>query len=226
VISKRPRPPCFSDRAILPGGGPGERPRCEGVGCTYSIFLQIERIPSTGPVCGRVCAPHAPATSSSSTAIAGCHPRRPNLARPFTNTESSTRVPNRQTPVRSNPTRVAFSVVGARLAARPPQDCWPCNSNSVRLSSAPRAPTRVVAFGPGFWPQRQFDHSTPLIRLPRSLGFRQTSWPDAERRGVELSHGRPHGEDPRVARAGQEVLATHCEVEARSAPFPAESLIE
>jgi hypothetical protein len=23
VISKRPRRPCFSDRAILPGGGPG-----------------------------------------------------------------------------------------------------------------------------------------------------------------------------------------------------------
>jgi hypothetical protein len=65
-----------------------------------------------------------------------------------------------------------------------------------------------------------------LTRLPRSLGFRQTSWPDAERRGVELPHGRPHGEDPRVARAGQEVLATDWEVEARSAPFPAESLIE
>jgi hypothetical protein len=30
VISKRPCRPCFSDRAILPGGGPRERPRCEG----------------------------------------------------------------------------------------------------------------------------------------------------------------------------------------------------
>jgi hypothetical protein len=131
--------------------------------------------------------------------------------------------------VRSKPTRVAFSVLGARLAARPPQDLLALQFElcSPRLSAS-RANARcgLRAFGPGFWPQGQFDHSTPLIRLPRSLGFRQTSWPDAERKGVELSHGRPHGEDPRVARAGQEVLATHWEIEARSAPFPAESLIE
>jgi hypothetical protein len=98
-----------------------------------------------------------------------------------------------------------------------------------RTSTTRRARQRALwpsGFRAGFWPQGQFDHSTSLIRLPRSLGFRQTSWPDAERRGVELSHGRPHGEDPRVARAGQEVLATHWEIEARSAPFPAESLIE
>jgi hypothetical protein len=43
-------------------------------------------------------------------------------------------------------------------------------------------------FRPGFWPQGQSNYSTPLIRLPRfAQRSAKPSWPDAERRGVELS---------------------------------------
>lgn len=44
------------------------------------------------------------------------------------------------------------------------QRYWPCKSNSVRLSSSPRALRASAAFGlwPGFCPQGQWNYSTPL----------------------------------------------------------------
>jgi hypothetical protein len=41
---------------------------------------------------------------------------------------------------------------------------------------------------------------------PPRQQLRRFDWRN-DRRGVELPHGRPHGEDPQVARAREEVLA-------------------
>jgi hypothetical protein len=137
---------------------------------------------------------------------------------------------------------------GARLAARPSlaggaagecnslrpplTRCWPCHSNSVCLSScisrARRARSTdfglsagILAAGPV---QRVHSSDPPPALRP---AFRQTSWPDAERRGVELS---PWPASWRRSASGsgsrRSPSHTHWEIEARVAPLSAESLIE
>jgi hypothetical protein len=87
----------------------------------------------------------------------------------------------------------------SQFAQAVPTKCWPCKSNSVRLGSLPRATKRVGSpsgFRPGFWPQGQFNQSTPLI--PREgwrsrTRLRRPLAPRGERKGWRplLKVGRP-----------------------------------
>src|SRR5438093_23659 len=70
VISKRPRRPCFSDRAILPGGGPGERPRYEGDPRTLIPSVRKRKASSGSGIAPRRPLSHQPSLGGAETCYA------------------------------------------------------------------------------------------------------------------------------------------------------------
>jgi hypothetical protein len=141
-----------------------------------------------------------------------------HLTRPFANTESSAAVPSRQTPVQALATerdrpfqphtgRVQLPRRSARRPGRH-KECWPCNSNSVRLSSAPRAPTRVGGLRAFGRDSGRRASSTSLLHVLFSSASRAslTAFRQCSRTSSERARGltRPHG----FASIGEFRLAT------------------